>query len=184
MVRVPLLGGVFLLIPLVVIVREGAAEFVELFLVVDHFFAGVTGRRKDILEDDRLFRADFFAESAVDAAEHIDVELLRCLFDVGAVRIFFVVDFAGLHPNGFWRADELAELAGDAFFAAVRIFDERRHAPVVVGDLRPLFRILKRDRLLKHRADGGLQATDNLRDEGFLRKSQRLAFDYFRLGHG
>ena len=77
-------GGLFL-VPLVMLVGQGAAEFVELGLVVDHLGAGVAAHRELVLQPDRLLRANLLAQAAVDAAQHVDVEGLRSLFNVSVL---------------------------------------------------------------------------------------------------
>src|SRR5438045_1586859 len=68
----------------------GTAEREEFLFVVDHLFASEAAERIVLLQEDRFLRADFLAEAAENAAEHVDFELLRHLLRVGAVG-----DFAG-----------------------------------------------------------------------------------------
>ena len=49
------------LVPLEVVVRQGATEFIELFLFEKQFLTGNAVQVIDILEDNRLFRANFLA---------------------------------------------------------------------------------------------------------------------------
>ena len=181
-VRVAVVLGGFLLVPLIVLVRERPAEFVELIFVVHHLGAGVAGHRVLVLEEDRFLRADFLAEPAVNAAEHVDIEGLRGFFDVHAVGLVSG-DFAGRDPDGFGRADEFAELAGNTFFAAVRVAHKCRHAAVAGRNSGALFgileRLLRRDEMLKGRS----QPTHDLRKVGALEERERLAF-YSDDGHG
>src|SRR5206468_1734973 len=57
-----------------------AAERQQFFLVVNHLLAAAADQRIILLQKDRLFRADFLAEAAVDAAKHVDLEFRRHLF--------------------------------------------------------------------------------------------------------
>ena len=60
-----------------------AAQLVELLLVVDHLGAGDAGDRVIFPQEDGLLGADFLAQAAVDAADHVDLEFLRPLLDLG-----------------------------------------------------------------------------------------------------
>src|SRR5258706_4147426 len=122
------LFGFLLFVPLEVFVRQRAAELVESVLVVDHFFARVAGHGKLVLQKDRLLRADLLAHAAVDAAQHVDFELLRRALDMRVGRIRR--DFTGRDADGFRRADEFAELARDAILAPAGNFHERRHPAI------------------------------------------------------
>src|SRR5882724_2414100 len=112
------------------LVRQGASEFVETILMIDHLLARVAGHRILVLKEDRFLGADLLAEPAVNAAQHVDVERLRTLFNVlvsGAIG-----DLTGCDADCFWRTDELAELARDALFPTVRILHERRDTAIIL----------------------------------------------------
>ena len=100
-----------------------------------------------------------------------------------AIRLFLSIDFTRSDPNCLRWANKLAELAGNTLLAAIRIFHQSGHTTVVVWNIRPLIGILKRNRFLKHVAKGSLETAGDLREKGFLRKCQRLTFNYFRLSH-
>ena len=150
--------------------------------MVNHLGAGVAGHRVLVLEEDRFFRADFLAEPAVNAAEHVDVEGLRGFFDVRAVSLVGG-DFAGRDADRFGRADEFAELARNTFFAAVRVAHKCRHAAVAGRNGGALFRILERLLRRDEMLEGRSQATRDLREVGALEEGERLAF-YSDDGHG
>src|SRR5277367_3684033 len=64
---------------------DRAAEREEFFLVVNHLGARQAGERIIFLKKNRLFRTDFLAKAAENAAQHVDLERLRHLFRVRAV---------------------------------------------------------------------------------------------------
>lgn len=99
----------FELVPFVYETDAGSADFVEFFLVVNHFCARGAGDEIVLAEEDGLFRANFFTHAAVDAADHIDIELTGAFFDFCP----FIIggDFRGGDFDCFWGADEFAKLA-------------------------------------------------------------------------
>ena len=70
------------IVPLVDETDAFAADFVEFFFVVDHFFAAGAGDGVVLAEVDGLLWADFFAESAVDTTDHVDLEFFRLFLDL------------------------------------------------------------------------------------------------------
>src|SRR5687768_12547866 len=83
----------------------------QLLLVVEELLSGL-GRELEVRAlDDRIDRAGFLAETAIDALGHVDVVAGRAAAAVAA-RL-------GLDGDGLGRADRLAELAGDAALFAV-----------------------------------------------------------------
>src|ERR1022692_3729632 len=116
-----------------------AAKREQFFLVVNHLFAAGAGERVVLLQKDRFLRANFLAEAAKDAAQHVDLKFLRHLFRVGAVGGF--AKFAGRRDaDGFRRANKFAKLARNAFRVAVLILHEigraaifRRERPFLLG---------------------------------------------------
>src|SRR5262245_28289302 len=86
----------------------------QALLVVVELLARL-GRELEIRSlDDRIDRARFLAEPAIDALHHVDV------ITGGAARAV-VAARAGLDGDRLRRADRLAEFAGDAALLAVRI---------------------------------------------------------------
>src|SRR5262245_28204419 len=78
----------------------------QLVLVVEELLAGL-GRKLDIRTlDDRIDRAGFLAEAAIDALGHVDVVARRAAAAIGT-RL-------GLDGDSLRRAHSFAELAGDA----------------------------------------------------------------------
>src|SRR6185295_5304949 len=63
--------------------------------------------------DDRVDRAGFLAQAAVDALDHVDV--------VAGRAAAAVVARFGLDGDRLGRADRFAQLTGDAAFLAIRI---------------------------------------------------------------
>src|SRR5687768_18575057 len=110
------------LVPFVNEAGADAADFVELLLVVDHVRTAQAGDGVVLAEENGLLGADFLTHAAVDAANHVDVELERPLLDLCP----WIVgrDFRGDDLDRFRRADEFAELAGNAAFTALFVGDE------------------------------------------------------------
>ena len=100
---------------------------------MNHVFAGGAGDGVVLAKVDGLLGADFLTHAAVDTADHVDVEFLGSFFDFGP----FVItgDFAGDDFDGLGRADEFAELAGDAAFAVLFVGDEGGDAAVMLGEV-------------------------------------------------
>src|SRR3974390_298987 len=106
-----------------------AAEFQELLFVVNQFFAADADVRPIMLEENRLFRANFLTEAAINAAEHVDLELQRHLLGVWTIGLQTAV--AGRRDaDGFRRTDKFAELTRDAFGVAVLVLHEIRRATI------------------------------------------------------
>src|SRR5262249_28825288 len=76
------------LVPLEMPVRHGPAHFEQALLAVDHLVPGIARQGELILQKDRLFRTDFLAHAAIDAAEHVDIEARRSLLDMIPARVF------------------------------------------------------------------------------------------------
>src|SRR6185437_12558596 len=90
----------------------------QLFLVVVELFPRL-GRKFEIRPfDDRVDRAGFLAETAINALHHVDVVARRPPRAVVPARTRFDSD-------GLRRANRLAQLAGDAALFAVRVAPER-----------------------------------------------------------
>src|SRR4051812_24198993 len=96
---------------------ENAAQLVELLLVVYHLRARDAGDRIVFAQEDRLFGTNLLAHAAVDAADHVDVELLGSLLDLGEPGL--TGDFFRFDGDRTRRADELTELTRDTTLAAV-----------------------------------------------------------------
>ena len=115
-----------------------AAELVELLLVVNHFRAGHAGDRVILAQENRLLGTDLFAKSAVNAADHVDVEFLRKLLHFGEFALRR--NFAGRDFDGARRADEFAKLARHAALAALFVRHQRRRAAIMLAaGARPIF---------------------------------------------
>ena len=107
-----------------------------------------------LAEENGFFGADLLAETAVDAAGHVDIELLGTLLHLAP----FVVlrDFHRLDSDRTWRANELAQLARNTFFSAIFIDDKRRGTAVPLGQVGIPFLL------------GILHGDDSLVEEGSL----------------
>src|SRR5690606_26435570 len=84
--------------------------FQEFFLVVEKLFSGLGGEFVVRTLDDRIHRAGFLAEAAIDALRHVDIVA------GGAPRA--VLAGFRLDGDGLRRADRVAQLAGDAALLA------------------------------------------------------------------
>src|SRR6187401_1768468 len=65
---------------------EDSTQFVELLFVVNHFGTRGPGNGVVFPQEDGLLGTDLFAHAAVDAADHVDLELLRALLDLRPLR--------------------------------------------------------------------------------------------------
>ena len=74
--------GLFLFVPLINQPLHYPSHLKEFFLIIYHLFAGVTRNRVFLLEEDGLLGAHLFAQAAVDAADHVDLELFGALLDL------------------------------------------------------------------------------------------------------
>ena len=114
-----------------------AAEFIELYLVVDHFGPVFARNRVVFSEIDCLLGANFLAKSAVDAAGHIDEEFLRSFLNLG--EFAFGGEFTGSDCDRSWGTNKFAELAGDAALAIMVVLNQSRRTSVVLRQLRVPF---------------------------------------------
>ena len=104
------------------------------------------------------------------------------LLDLG--ELSFPGDFSRMNGDRARRADELAELAGDAPLAAVVIGHERRRAAIMLGHLRVPFLLgILHEHLglaLEHSLEmlkGNRETRDNRRQINFLRKGEFGTWD-------
>jgi hypothetical protein len=63
------------------------SELVQLGLVVNHFCTGLAGNGVVFAEVNGLFRADLLAQTAVDAAGHVDEKFLGRLLHLGKLAV-------------------------------------------------------------------------------------------------
>src|SRR5438034_6476967 len=73
----------FLLVPFQYDAMHHSTDLEELFLVMHHVGSRKTGDRVVLAKKNRLLGANFFAHSAKNAADHVDIERLRVLLDFG-----------------------------------------------------------------------------------------------------
>ena len=156
-------------------IGERAAHFVEFLFVVNHVGARVTGNRKHVLQPDGFLGANLLAESAINAAEHVDFKFARGFLDVRVGRVGG--DFAGRDADGLGRTDKFAELAGDAFFASVGVAHERGRAAVAGEKLGAFLGVIYGERLGDDVLQRRLHAREYLRDISALGKGEWLAWD-------
>src|SRR5688572_28337447 len=100
----------------------------QLFLIVNHLFAGGAGQRIILHQKNGFLGTYFLAIAAKDAAQHVDLEFLWRFLDVADFRRARWA--GGIDANGFRRAYELAELASDAFDAAFGVAAEIGRAAI------------------------------------------------------
>src|SRR5688572_7408737 len=110
------------------------AEGEQLFLVVDHLFAGLACERVVLHQEDRFLRANLLAIATEDATQHVDFEFPGRFFNVANFRRTRWPRRRDADRLG--RAHEFTKLARHAFGAALGILDEvwrpaitRRHGP-------------------------------------------------------
>jgi hypothetical protein len=94
------------MLPFPNLVVVDAAHFKELGLVIDHFLPREAGEGIIFHQENGFLRADFLAETAKDAAQHIDFEFLGRLFDIAGVGR--TLGSGRGDANGFWGANEFA----------------------------------------------------------------------------
>src|SRR5690606_30093043 len=92
------------------------------FLVVIEFFTGFRGELEIRTFDDRIDRARFLAETAINALHHVNVVAHRAARAV-------IAAWASLDRDRLRRADRLAQLARDTALFAVWIAAQRMLAP-------------------------------------------------------
>ena len=139
---------------------DNPADFEQLFFVMHHFRAREAGDGIILSKENRLLWANLLAHPAENAADHVDIELLRIFLDSG--EVICGRDFAGNNLDRAWRTNEFAELTGDAANAAILISNQCWRTAVVIrqtavrfflgilhGDLgaseEHVFEMLKRD---------------------------------------
>jgi len=115
-------------VPLVNETRHFAAEFPEFVDVVNHFCSGEACNGIILSEVDRLLGADFLAEPAIDATDHVDIKTLGAFFYLAPA--FIGGNFLGVDGNSAGRANEFAKLATHAFVTSKLIADERRRTTI------------------------------------------------------
>ncbi len=119
----------FLVVPLVNQSGHDTAKFVKLLLVVHHLLPGQAGDGVIFAQEDGLFRANLFTESAIDAADHIDLEFLWKFLDLAPS--VFLRNFSGMNGDRARRTNELAKLTGNAALAPMFIRHKGRRTAVV-----------------------------------------------------
>src|SRR4030095_11210158 len=120
----------FLLVPFQYDAVHYSTNLEELFLVMHHVRARKTGDGVVLAQKNRLLGANFFAHSAKNAADHVDIERLRIFLDFG--EPIGRGDFARNNFNRAWRTNEFAELACHATHTPVFIADKRGCAAIIV----------------------------------------------------
>ena len=101
----------------------------EHILSEDEILPQVIGRDGAVGEENRFFRAGFLAESAEDAAQHVDLVHGGVLFlAVEGFLAFFAL--GSRHGDRFGRAGNSAQAAGGAVFTPLCIAFQHVHAPI------------------------------------------------------
>src|SRR5438067_10568200 len=131
-----------LLIPLQNDTVHYAADLEQLFLVVHHFRTSEPGNGIIFAQKDCLLGANFLTHPAENAANHVNIELTRILLDFA--EAIFGRNLARLDFDGAGRANEFAELTGDATDAPRLVLHQCRRASIMFRQLRvpSLLRIL------------------------------------------
>src|SRR5438270_4268942 len=128
----------FLIVPFQDNSMHHAADLQEFIFVMHHFFAGKSGNGIILPQINRLFRANFFAHAAKNAADHVDIELGRIFFDLGEPVV--LGNFARNNFNRARRTNEFAKLTGNAANPAIRVADQCGCAAIMLRQIRiPFF---------------------------------------------
>ena len=98
---------------------DNSADFEQFFFVMHHFPAREAGDGIIFSKKNRLLGANLLAHPAENAADHVDIELVRIFFDLG--EAICRRDFARNNLDRAWRTNEFAELTRDAADAAIFI---------------------------------------------------------------
>jgi len=124
---------------------DNPADFEQLFFLMHHFPAREAGDGIIFSKKNRLLGANLLAHPAENAADHVDIELLRIFLDFG--KAICGRDFAGNNLDRAWRTNEFAELTRDTTHTAIRVAHQRRRAAVVIRQIAVRFflGILHRD---------------------------------------
>src|SRR5436190_5551688 len=126
-----------LLIPLQNDTVHYAADLEQLFLVVHHFRTSEPGNGIIFAQKDCLLGANLLTHPAENAANHVNIELARILLDFAEAT--FGRNFARFDFDGAWRANEFAQLTGDAADAPRLVFHQGGCAAVMFRQLRVPF---------------------------------------------
>src|SRR5260221_3294881 len=123
-------------------------------LVVKQLLARLGGELEVRALDDRIDRAGFLAEAAIDAFRHVDVVARGAPAAIGA-RL-------GLDGDGERWADRLAQLAGDAALLAVGIAAQRMLAAEARAQRPLLIGVVYCHRRPEHVSQGEPQPRDQI----------------------
>src|SRR3984893_3643802 len=104
-------------------------QFIKLLFIVNHFLPAQPCYRVIFAQEKRFVGADFFAQPAVDAANHVDLKFLRKFFDLSPSAL--LGNFTGANRYCTRRTDELAQLTRNASFAAIFVLNQSRCSAVV-----------------------------------------------------
>src|ERR1700730_2207804 len=108
-----------LLVPLIDQAGHRSAQFIQALFVVHHFCSGKPGDGVILSQKNGLFRTDFFAEPAIDAANHVNFELFWKFLYLPPTILFRY--FSGLDGDRSGRTNKFAELTGHTSFPTIVI---------------------------------------------------------------
>ena len=111
----------FLFVPFQDDAMHHSTDLEKFFLMMHHVSPREAADGVIFAQENRLLRTNLFTHSAIDAADHVDIEFLRELFDFGEA-----VAWRDLTGNNFNRArwtNEFAKLTCYATHPTVRIAD-------------------------------------------------------------
>ena len=106
-----------------------SADLEQFFLVMHHVGARETGDGVIFAQKNRLFRTNFLAHPAVNAADHVDIEFLRKFFDLRET-----VGRRNLAGNNFdraRRANKFAKLTRDTAHSSIGVAHQGGRAAVI-----------------------------------------------------
>src|SRR6266481_1322241 len=96
-----------------------STDLEEFFLVMHHVGAREAGDGVIFTQKNRLLRTNFLAHPAVNAADHVDIEFFRKLFDLG--ETLGPRNLAGNNFDRARRTNEFAKLTRDAAHPSIRV---------------------------------------------------------------
>src|SRR6187397_1305739 len=107
-----------------------SADLEKFVFVMHHVGAREAGDGVIFAQKNRLLRTNFLAHPAVNAADHVDIKLLRKFFDLGET-----IGWRDLARNNFDRAgrtDEFAKLTRDTSHPSTGIPHQGGGAAVMI----------------------------------------------------
>src|SRR5262245_19315158 len=135
-------GFVSLCLPLLYFVVVDAPERQQFFFVVYKVLSCRSCQRIVFHQENGFLRAHFLTKTAEDAPKHVDLKLLRSLFNI--TRFGSPCGTRGDYTDCLGRANKLTQLAGNAFSTTDLVFHQIGGSPIALGHNPLLLGILHR----------------------------------------